>query len=754
MGARFTIERALGIESLSGRRPIHVSGGGQWVAYAVRAHARRRSGGSGTLPSGAPISVEGSEIGVTNITTGESLRLTPNWGTSWAPRWAPDGRRLAFLSDRRGVAQVWVWDIRVGESRRVSEAAISVFDEFEIPAWTSDGLGLVVKLTLEDDASRLEQAGAAGAVADTTHVETHTADVLASDVGAHGDLAASGTALPTWADRLLADIALIAVDTGAADILARKRRARSIDLSPDGRCIAFMDLVAKEGVASQQYLYDLVVASMAGGEPRVLASGSPQSYAIGLSWAPDSSRIAYTTDGPSSDGKLHIAQVNGGGVASFEAEPGVRLGHTYERPLWDAAGTRVFCLGGARLWEIAPSDGAWRELGADLGRQFMGIVHGNGGHQVWNPDDGGAVVGQTWRADTKQEGFAYLPVDGADSDMILEEDRWYGGIVLGGLARFSVDVTGRSIVHVAEDATHAPDIWLATLGPRRRSDRAVIRRRVTDLNPQLADVAFGDALSVQWDRADGETGEGVLLLPSGHEPGKPCPTITWVYSGQTWGNVRNWFGAGGDEWFNMQILASAGYAVWLPGLPHPEPPMQGLPELVEPSLDRIVALGYADPERMGVMGHSYGGYNVLSLIALTDRFQAAVASAPGIANLVSLYGSLDASGGSRYIDYIEGGQGAMKAPLWDDRGRYIDNSPVFFLDRVRTPLLLIKGTLDNFPMTQTDEIFSGLRRLGKPVTYVRYEGEGHWPGTWRHANVVDFWTRSPAWFRQHLGSGG
>jgi dipeptidyl aminopeptidase/acylaminoacyl peptidase len=411
-------------------------------------------------------------------------------------------------------------------------------------------------------------------------------------------------------------------------------------------------------------------------------------------------------------------------------------------------------LGGDHLWEIAPSDGAWRELGADLGRQFMGIVHENGGYQVWHPDDGDAVVAQTWRADTKQEGFARLPVDGADSDMILEEDRWYGGIVLGGLARFSVDVTGRSIVHVAEDATHAPDIWLTALGRQGRPSDGVIRRRVTDLNPQLASVAFGETRGVRWGRADGRTAEGVLLLPSDYDPVTPCPTIAWVYSGQTWGNVRNWVGAGGDEWFNMQILASAGYAVSLPGLPHPELPMQGLPELVEPSIDRIVALGYADPERMGVMGHSYGGYNVLSLIALTDRFQAAVASAPGICNLVSLYGSLDASGGSRCIDYIEDGQGAMEAPLWADRDRYIDNSPVFFLDRVGTPLLLIKGTLDNFPMSQTDEVFSGLRRLGKPVTYVRYAGEGHWPGTWRHANVVDSWTRVLTWFREHLGSRG
>jgi dipeptidyl aminopeptidase/acylaminoacyl peptidase len=169
-----------------------------------------------------------------------------------------------------------------------------------------------------------------------------------------------------------------------------------------------------------------------------------------------------------------------------------------------------------------------------------------------------------------------------------------------------------------------------------------------------------------------------------------------------------------------------------------------------PGVDKAIALGIADPERLGITGHSYGGYSTLSMIVQTTRFKAAVASA-GPGNLVSLYGTLRDDGSSGMIGWSETGQGRMGGTPWEQRERYLANSPVLYLDRVQTPLLIVQGGLDQaVPAAQADEIFVGLRRLGKPVAYARYEGEEHWQGTWGRANVVDYWTRVLGWFDRYV----
>ena len=171
---------------------------------------------------------------------------------------------------------------------------------------------------------------------------------------------------------------------------------------------------------------------------------------------------------------------------------------------------------------------------------------------------------------------------------------------------------------------------------------------------------------------------------------------------------------------------------------------------VIPAVDRAIELGIADPDRLGIMGHSYGGYSTLSVIVQSTRFKAAVDSA-GPGDLISDYGIMDAKGGTFGVGWAETGQGKMGGTPWQFRDRYIENSPIFYLDRVQTPVLIIQGGLDStVPHQQAEEVFVGLRRLGKEVTYANYAGEDHWEGTWGLANATDYWNRVTAWFDQHL----
>lgn len=201
----------------------------------------------------------------------------------------------------------------------------------------------------------------------------------------------------------------------------------------------------------------------------------------------------------------------------------------------------------------------------------------------------------------------------------------------------------------------------------------------------------------------------------------------------------------------MQLLATRGYAVLAPDSPlRTGTPMTDLLKTILPGVDRVIDMGIADPDRLGVMGHSYGGYSTLSLIVQTTRFRAAVDSA-GPANLISFYGQMDPSGSSFALGWAETGQGGMEGTPWQFRERYIENSPIFYLNRVQTPVLIVQGRLDHaVPEEQSDEVFIGLRRLGKEVEYAKYGGEEHWEGSWALSNVIDYWNRVIRWFDGHL----
>jgi dipeptidyl aminopeptidase/acylaminoacyl peptidase len=169
-----------------------------------------------------------------------------------------------------------------------------------------------------------------------------------------------------------------------------------------------------------------------------------------------------------------------------------------------------------------------------------------------------------------------------------------------------------------------------------------------------------------------------------------------------------------------------------------------------PGINKVVEMGIADPKRLGLMGHSYGGYSVLSLLVQTPRFAAAVASA-GIGDLMSAYGQMNAQGAAFQTSITERGQGLMGATPWEARDRYVENSPVFYLNRIITPLLIAHGSDDtNVAPFLSDEVFVGMRRLGKESVYLKYSGEGHSILSWSYANRLDFCNRLIAWFELHL----
>lgn len=281
------------------------------------------------------------------------------------------------------------------------------------------------------------------------------------------------------------------------------------------------------------------------------------------------------------------------------------------------------------------------------------------------------------------------------------------------------------------------------------------------LNRQLDAIARPEYRTIQYQTADGQKLFGALLLPYGYTAGRRYPLIVHVYGGVLapagdWANPYRFVSRG---YIDPLIRAGRGYAVLVPSMPldamgKASDPMLELNKSVQPAIDKVVEMGIADPDRIGVMGHSYGGYTVYSLVTQTGRFKAAVAYA-GFTDMLSLYGGLDPR--YRFSELVnpwtvpfgvETQQQRMGAPPWKDLERYLRNSPYIHADKVTTPLLMIHGELDSYPLSQAEKFFVALNRMGKRAKLVRYLGEGHVvesPG-----NIMDMWEHILNWFDEFL----
>jgi dipeptidyl aminopeptidase/acylaminoacyl peptidase len=177
---------------------------------------------------------------------------------------------------------------------------------------------------------------------------------------------------------------------------------------------------------------------------------------------------------------------------------------------------------------------------------------------------------------------------------------------------------------------------------------------------------------------------------------------------------------------NRTFYASRGYLVFVPDIPYKSGfPGESAMNAVVPGILSLVAKGFVDRAHIGVQGHSWGGYQIAYMVTRTNIFAAAEAGAP-VANMTSAYGGIRwESGRVRQMQY-EVGQSRIGGTLWNAQQRFIENSPLFFADKVETPLLILHNDADGaVPWQEGIQLFTAMRRLGKPAWLVNYNGQGH-----------------------------
>lgn len=296
------------------------------------------------------------------------------------------------------------------------------------------------------------------------------------------------------------------------------------------------------------------------------------------------------------------------------------------------------------------------------------------------------------------------------------EARWTGPYSYKMLA---ADQKINHLIYTKEDSKASPDVYLLTSFKREE--------RLTNINPQQADYNWMTAEIVSWTTPNGHQAEGILYKPEDFDPNKKYPIIAYFYEKLTDGLYTYQAPAPTPSRLNIPYFVSNGYLVFTPDIRYETGyPGRSAEEYINSGMHNLARNNsWVDSTKMGIQGQSWGGYQVAHLITRTNMYAAAWSGAP-VVNMTSAYGGIRwGTGISRQFQY-ENTQSRIGKPLWEARDLYIENSPLFFMDRVNTPVAIMHNDNDGaVPWYQGIEFFTALRRLNKPVWLLNYNGDGH-----------------------------
>ncbi len=584
------------------------------------------------------------------------------------PRWSPDGRMLAFLSerDKDKKAQIYVMDTAGGEARRVTDqdGGVAAFD------WAPDSRGFVYQARVLDDTGpdadflrewyAREKNGDAGK-------ERPLPDVRVFD-----RIRYKANGIGQW-DGRRSQLFVVSLEGGPArQITSGPYDHTSPRWSPDGKWIAFV--ADRDPEADYRTVSDIWVVPAEGGEPRRLTAGlGPAHNPV---FSPNGRYIAY-------------------------------LGHTNPEPAGMSSNTRV--------WIVDVNQGQPRMLTADF--------DANAGHSVGSDmrSDAGPV-GPFWAPDGRS--IYFLSTVRASTHVYRVSVPGQGAGEVTPVTTGDRDVFGFSM------AARTGDIALAVTDPLLPGDIFFLpaeggsERRLSAVNEEwLAEISLSKPEPFDFVGADGWQIQGFIMKPPGFQPDRRYPAVLEVHGGP--------HSAYGHAFFlEFQLLAAAGFVVLYTNPRGSDGYGEAFRAAVindwggkdyedlMAGVDALCRLPYVDEHRLGVLGGSYGGFMTNWIVGHTKRFQAAVTQR-SISNLVSMFGTSDIG----YFFNVHHLGGALP---WADPKVYEYRSPLTYVENVTTPIMIIHSDQDlRCPFEQAEQFFVALRQLRKTARLVRFAGENH-----------------------------
>jgi dienelactone hydrolase len=278
------------------------------------------------------------------------------------------------------------------------------------------------------------------------------------------------------------------------------------------------------------------------------------------------------------------------------------------------------------------------------------------------------------------------------------------------------------IIYTKENYNQPADVYARGIN----AGEVMTEKKLSAINLQQLNYYWGTAELFKWKAYDGKETEGIVYKPENFSPLQKYPMIAYFYETLSDG-LHNYIApAPTPSRLNIPFFVSRGYVVFAPdihyGTGHPA---KDAYNYIVSGTRTLIAKGFIDSTKVGLQGQSWGGIQVAQVITQTNLFKAAWAGAP-VANMTSAYGGIRwGSGLNRQFQY-EKSQSRIGATLWEKPNLYIENSPLFNLPKVNTPLVIMANDADDaVPWYQGIELFTGMRRLGKKVWMLNYNGEAH-----------------------------
>jgi len=420
-------------------------------------------------------------------------------------------------------------------------------------------------------------------------------------------------------------------------------------------------------------------------------------------WSPDGTRISYVTrpTPKADDGDQDNIWVLT--VASSEKQKITSDERSSQNARWSPDGKWIAYNSSERggistsfLNVIAAAGGTPRELTTNFELPV--------GTPVWSAD------GKTIYFSTNtREAIEVYSADVATGAVKQLTQR--GGAI--GISEISRD--GKRFVGTVSSNQEPTEIYVANAAYSSPSE-------ITDHNGWLRDYSLAQSEVVKWKSKDGTEIEGVLTKPVGYVAGTKVPLLLNPHGGPTGASLNAWFGT-------PQVLAANGFAVLQPNFrgstgkgieftrANKNTWGKGDYEDCMSGVDAMIANGIADPDRLGALGWSYGGYMTYWILTQTDRFKA-VSPGAGLTNIYSMYSQNDIQ---RYLRWFY----SDKSP-WDAQELYWDRSPMKYVKNVKTPVMIMHGQVDTrVPIAQAQEFYMALKEMNVPVEFVVYPRENH-----------------------------
>jgi dipeptidyl aminopeptidase/acylaminoacyl peptidase len=321
------------------------------------------------------------------------------------------------------------------------------------------------------------------------------------------------------------------------------------------------------------------------------------------------------------------------------------------------------------------------------------------------------LVLRVFNEKNKQAGFAHVHL-GFDKEPHLYQ---IGPYTLGNLIKAK---KANAYVYTKETFSQSPNINFST--------DLELSRQLSNINPQQKEYNWMTAELFTWKAYDGKVATGIVYKPENYDPKKKYPMIAYFYETLSDGLYNYLPPAPTPSRLNIPFFVSRGYIVLAPDIHYVKGyPGKGGFDYVVSGARALAKMGWVDSTKMGIQGQSWGGYQVAHIITRTNLFAAAWAGAP-VANMTSAYGGIRwESGMNRQFQY-EKSQSRIGATLWENPSLYIENSPLFHLKKVTTPLVIMANDNDGaVPWYQGIEMFTAMRRLNQKVWMLNYNGEAH-----------------------------